>query len=194
MSQPMSAPHPFPVTSRLLHWSMAVLILLMLFIGVGMVTAPDSYHRLVSIHRPLGVAILVLAAIRLVNRQVRRPPALPPAMPGLLKLAARGSHVALYALMFAVPLVGWAMLSAGGYPVVLFGGVVLPPIVPHAAPLYAALRGAHTVLALLLFATFLLHLGAALAHAVVFRDGVFQSMAGGGEGRGYSRASRALKA
>jgi cytochrome b561 len=84
--------------------------------------------------------------------------------------------------MFAVPLVGWAMLSAGGYPVLLFGGLALPPIVPHDAGLYAALRQTHTVLALLLFATFLLHLGAALAHAVIFRDGVFESMAGSGAG------------
>ena len=80
--------------------------------------------------------------------------------------------------MIALPLVGWAMLSAGAYPVMLFGGVALPPIAPHDAGLYAALRGTHTVLALLLFATFLLHLSAALAHAVIFRDGVFESMAG----------------
>jgi cytochrome b561 len=174
----MTTPHQFPATSRLLHWIMAVLILVMLFVGIGMVTSPGGYHRLVSIHRPLGATILVLAAIRLVNRQIRPPPPLPSAMPAPLKLAAQASHVALYGLMIALPLVGWAMLSAGAYPVLLFGGVALPPIVPHDAGLYAALRGTHTVLALLLFATFLLHLSAALAHAVIFRDGVFESMAG----------------
>ena len=79
--------------------------------------------------------------------------------------------------MFALPLVGWAMLSAARYPIVLYGSLQLPPILPQDAALYAALRGAHTVLAYLLFLTFLAHLGAALTHALIFRDGVFQSMA-----------------
>jgi cytochrome b561 len=76
-----------------------------------------------------------------------------------------------------VPLVGWAMLSAGAYPVELYGSLRLPPILPHDLPLYSALRTAHAVLAVLLFLTVLAHLGAALLHALVFRDGVFQSMA-----------------
>jgi cytochrome b561 len=175
----MTTSDRFPATSRILHWTMAVLILAMLFIGIGMVTSPDRYHGLVSIHRPLGVAILVLAALRLVNRQLRKPPGLPADMPAPLKLVANASHVALYVLMFAVPLVGWAMLSAGAYPVVMFGGLVLPPIAPHDAGLYALLRGTHEVLAVLFFLTFLAHMAAALAHAAIFRDGVFQSMAGG---------------
>jgi cytochrome b561 len=141
------------------------------------VTSPGNYHRLVVIHRPLGVSVLVLAAVRLLNRLSNPPPRLPEDMPAWMKTAAHGSHVVLYGLMFAVPLVGWAMLSAGGYPVVLYGPLHLPPIAPHMAPLYAVLRRAHTILALLLFAAFMAHLTAALAHALVFRDGVFEGMA-----------------
>jgi cytochrome b561 len=173
----MKDANTFPLVSRVLHWAMAAMILAMLFIGIGMVTTSDSYQALVSIHRPLGVAILVLVALRLINRQLNPPPSLPAGMPRHLRFAAHASHVALYALMFAVPLAGWSMLSAGGYPVVLFGPLHLPPIVPHNAALYAVLRHAHTILALLLFATFLAHLGAALMHAFVFRDGVFPGMA-----------------
>jgi cytochrome b561 len=175
----MTADHHFPITSRVLHWTMAILILAMLFIGVGMVTSPDRYHTLVSIHRPLGAAILVLAALRLINRLLLRPPGLPPEMPAPLKFAAWSSHLLLYALMFAAPLAGWAMLSAGAYPVVLFGGLSLPPIAPHDAALFSLLRRVHGLLAILFFLTFLAHLAAALAHALIFRDGVFQSMAGG---------------
>ncbi len=65
----------------------------------------------------------------------------------------------LYALMLAMPLIGWAMLSAGGYPIVLWGGLHLPPIVPHTPALYAALRNAHSLLAYVLFATVLMHVG-----------------------------------
>jgi cytochrome b561 len=167
---------PFPLLSRLLHWTMALLILAMLFIGVAMVSSLSEYHRLVAIHRPLGILLLVLAAVRLINRLLSPPPPLPAAMPMLLKLGARATHWLLYALMFAVPMVGWAMLSAADYPIQLVGTLHLPPILPHDRALYAILRPAHTVLAFLLFATFLAHLGAALTHALVFRDGVFRSM------------------
>jgi cytochrome b561 len=184
----MSQSHVFPAFSRALHWAMATMILAMLFIGVGMVTSPGDYHRLVTIHRPLGVSILVLVAVRLLNRCFNPPPRLPEDMPSGMKAAAHGSHAALYGVMFAVPLAGWAMLSAGGYPIVLYGPLRLPPIAPHSAPLYAVLREAHTVLAVLLFAVFLTHLAAALAHALIFRDGVFESMAG--PSRGRSRPGR----
>jgi cytochrome b561 len=62
---------------------------------------------------------------------------------------------------------------------VLYGSLQLPPIAPHNATLFAVLRETHTVLALLLFATFLAHLAAALTHALIFRDDVFPSMAFG---------------
>jgi hypothetical protein len=98
-------------------------------------------------------------------------------MPGWQRFAAQASHVVLYALMFALPLVGWGMLSAARYPIVLYGPLQLPPILPHDAALYAVLRRMHAVLAFLLFATFLAHFVAALMHSLIFRDGVFQSMA-----------------
>ncbi|HVJ41232.1 MAG TPA: cytochrome b [Dongiaceae bacterium] len=167
----------FSAFSRLLHWLMAILILAMLFIGIGMVASFGDYHWLVSLHKPLGIAILVLAAIRLINRLRHPAPPLPAAMPGWQRTAAHASHVLLYVLMFALPLVGWGMLSAARDPIILYGALQLPPILPHDVALYAVLRTAHTVLALLLFALFLAHLGAALMHALIFRDGVFESMA-----------------
>ena len=75
--------------------------------------------------------------------------------------------------MFALPLVGWGMLSAARYPIILYGPLQMPPILPHVEVLYAVLRTAHTVLALLLFATFIVHFSAALMHALIYRDGVF---------------------
>jgi cytochrome b561 len=173
----MTTHRPFPVFSRILHWTMAVLILAMLFIGIGMVASLSDYHWLISIHRPLGILILILVAIRLVNRLLNPAPPLPEGMPEWQRFAAHGSHIVLYALLFALPLVGWAMLSAARYPIVLYGPLELPPILPHDAALYAGLRTTHTVLAFLLFATFIAHFGAALMHALIYRDGVFQSMA-----------------
>ena len=173
----MAQPLRFTGFSRILHWTMAVMVLAMLFIGIGMVASLSNYHWLVSIHKTIGILILILVAIRVVNRLLNPPPPLPEGMPGWQRFAAHASHVVLYALMFALPLVGWGMLSAADYPIVLYGPLELPPILPHDAALNALLRTAHTVLALLLFATFIAHFAAALMHALIYRDGVFPSMA-----------------
>jgi cytochrome b561 len=163
--------------ARFLHWTMAVLILAMLLIGLGMVsTVSPRYHELLSIHRSTGAVILVLVAVRLLNRLLNPPPPLPPDLPSWQKILAKLSHLLLYALMFLLPLVGWAMLSAAAYPIMLFGSVHLPPILPHDVRIYALLRAAHTDLALLLIAVFIAHLGAALFHALIRRDSVLQSM------------------
>ena len=72
----------FTPLQRLLHWLMAICILAMLFIGVGMVsTVMPKYLALVSIHKPLGIAILVLAVLRLVVRLRSGAPALPADLP-----------------------------------------------------------------------------------------------------------------
>jgi cytochrome b561 len=168
----------FTPLQRLLHWLMALCILAMLFIGVGMVsTAMPKYLTLVSIHKPLGIAILVLVLIRLAVRLRSGAPPLPADLPPPMKYAAELSHYALYALMIAMPLIGWAMLSAAAYPVVLFPGVLLPAILPQSDRLHALLLGAHVYLAFAFFALILLHAAAALFHALVRRDGVFETMA-----------------
>lgn len=173
----MTDPVRFNRPARLLHWSMAALILAMLLIGVAMVTSLADYHALVALHRPLGILILLLALVRLANRWRRPPPPLPSDLPAWQRRAAHASHVALYALMLAMPLVGWAMLSAARYPIALVGPFVLPPILPQSPMLYTWLRVCHTVLAYALFGVILAHLGAALLHALIRRDGVFASMA-----------------
>lgn len=179
MSRANASGH-FNLTARVLHWLMAAMILTMLFVGVGMVASVSQRPWLLQLHRPLGIAILLLAIVRLGNRLRHRPPPLPTDLPWWQKTAALASHWLLYALMLAMPLLGWSMLSAGGYPIVLWPGVQLPPIAPHSPALYAWLRSAHGWLAYLLFATVLGHLCAALFHAWVRRDGVFSSMARGG--------------
>lgn len=174
----------FSTLQRLLHWSMAVLIVTMLFVGVGMVSTVSRLHEaLLALHRPLGIVLLALVIVRIATRLRCGAPRLPADLPAWQRAGAHASHLALYLLMIAMPLIGWSMLSAGGYPIVLYGGLHLPPIAPHDVTLYAWLRAAHTWLAMALYATILLHLGAALFHALIRRDGVLASMARG-EARG----------
>jgi cytochrome b561 len=167
----------FTVPQRVLHWLMAICILSMLFIGVGMVsTVTPKYLTLVQIHKPLGIAILVLALIRLTLRFIYGSPALPADLPEPIKLAAISSQYIFYALMIGMPLIGWAMLSAASYPVVLFGSVHLPPILPLSPSLHTLLWHAHYYLAFAFFAVILMHVAAILFHKLIRNDGVFETM------------------
>ena len=170
-------PTQFALLSRILHWLMAAMLLTMLFIGVAMVASLGDYHKLVALHRPLGILILLLAVVRLINRMLTTLPPFPPTMSPLERQVASASEKLLYTLMIALPLVGWGMLSAGHYPIVMFGPVHLPAILPANPTLYAVLRKTHTILAYLLFVTFLAHLAAVLFHTLIIRDGLLNRMA-----------------
>jgi cytochrome b561 len=172
----LPAPLQFPGLSRLLHWTMAVMILTMLGVGAAMVVSLGDYHALVSIHRPLGIAILILVVVRFVNRQLNPPPPFPATMSQLERRVATASELAMYGLMLVLPLIGWGMLSAARYPIVLFGSIHLPYILPHSAVLYAVLRRTHTILAYLFFLTFLGHVSAILFHTLIVRDGMLKRM------------------
>ncbi len=153
------------------------MVLTMLCIGVAMVASLANYHVLVSIHRPLGIAILILVVVRFVNRQLSSLPPFPATMSRAERLAAKASEFTMYGLMFVLPLVGWGMLSAARSPIVLYGSLHLPFILPHNLTLYSVLRKTHTILAYLFFLTFIAHFGAILFHTLIVRDGLFKRMA-----------------
>jgi cytochrome b561 len=169
----------FPTSMRFLHWLMAALVLTMIGIGIAMVASLGDYHNLVSIHRPLGILILILVVIRYVNRRLHKLPPFPATMSEQERRAAHASEVLLYTLLFVQPLVGWAMLSAARYPIVMWGSLHLFPILPHNVMVYAILRKTHTFLAYLLFLAFLAHFGAILFHTLIVRDGILSRMAPG---------------
>ena len=166
--------------ARGLHWTMALLIIGMVFVGAAMVDSVATWQpTAVHLHKWLGLCLLGLVVLRLWHRLRNPAPPLPADLPRLQALGARAAHVGLYALMFAMPLVGWAMQGAAGTPVVLPGGWVLPALLGPDLATYGLLRDAHAVLAYSLFALVLLHAGAGLYHGFVRRDGVLASMLGG---------------
>jgi cytochrome b561 len=167
----------FAGSMRFFHWLVAAMVLTMLCIGVAMIARLGDYYMLVSLHRPLGILLLIVVAIRLVNRLLHRLPDFPATMSDREKFLAHWSEVVLYVLLFAIPLVGWGMLSAARFPIAMFGSVHLFPILPHNVMLYAILRKTHTWLAYLLFFAFVAHFGAVLFHSLVLRDGLFSRMA-----------------
>lgn len=173
----ITRPAQFTLPSRLLHWAMAIMVVAQLFIAAIMVASLAYYPLLLSIHKPLGIAILVFVVIRIGNRLLHRPPPFLSTMSPLERVVSTWSERLLYALLLLQPLVGWAMLSAAGDPLVIYGQLRLPPIAPDDTSVYAILRQSHTVLAYLLFATFTAHMCAVLFHTLVLRDRLLDRMA-----------------
>jgi cytochrome b561 len=173
--------------ARLLHWGMAALLLGQLALGLWMAEVEGDLLRqfaLTQTHKSWGTLLLALVLLRLGWRAVDRPaPAMPSGTPGWQVRAARASHVVLYALMLVLPLSGWVYVSASPLQDLLglenraFGMVVLPdPWVPGDEPLAEAARTVHAGAALLLGLLLVLHVAAALKHALVDRDGVLARM------------------
>lgn len=159
------------------HWVLALAIVGAFGMGVYMSDLPFSPQRLkyYNWHKWAGVTILALSALRLLWRLTHRPPPDLPA-PAWQKLAAHATHWALYALFFAVPLVGWAYSSAAGFPIVWFGVLPLPDFVSPDKALAEAIKPWHGYLAYALATLVLLHIAAALKHQFIDRDGLISRM------------------
>jgi len=160
-----------------LHWLLALAIVGAFSVGLYMDDLPLSPQKLklINWHKWAGVTILALSALRLLWRVTHRPPADLP-MPAWQQRAAHATHIALYLLFFAVPLAGWAYSSAAGFPIVAFGVIPLPDFMPVDKALAEAIKPLHKYLAFAMAALVLAHLGGALKHQFVDRDGLIGRM------------------
>ncbi|APE19024.1 cytochrome B [Mycobacterium sp. WY10] len=174
--QRMTPVDRYPVRTRILHWLTAIGVFAALFIGFVMVNSLGGYGALLGVHVTLGVSILVIVVIRAANRFTHRTPRLPDTVGSVEHLLVVGSEIGLYALLLAQPLVGWAMVSAAGRPVVVFGSLPLPRIAPFDADLFFLLRQTHSVLAYLLVAAIAAHVSAVLLHTLTLRDRMLSRM------------------
>jgi cytochrome b561 len=129
-----------------------------------------------GIHAALGMAILVLACVRLLWRLIELPPEHPPAMRSYQHALARITHAVFYALLFAIPLTGWALATADGQSVSFFGWFDLPDFLPVSSLSKDQLEELHEVLFNSLAGLAVLHIAAALKHRFIDRDNVLRSM------------------
>jgi cytochrome b561 len=166
-----------------LHWLLAVLIAASFSVGLYMTSLSFSplQLKLINWHKWAGITILALSGLRLVWRLLHRPPPLPSriaaGMPGWQLVAHGGMHLVLYALFFIVPLLGWAYSSARGLPVVLFGVLPLPDLLPLDKALAEdILKPLHHISAFILVGVAALHAAAALKHHFVDHDGLLERM------------------
>lgn len=167
----------YPCLLRALHWLIALLILGLLAVGFYMEDLPASPDKfaIYGLHKSIGIVVLGLVIIRILAR-LRGP--IPPPLPSHKKWEVNLAHLIhgiFYLAMLGMPLSGWAMSSAGGHPVTLFG-LNLPPLVGEDKALGAIMRDIHGILALIFVGGIALHVAGALKHHFIDRDGTLTRM------------------
>ena len=168
----------YSAAAKWLHWIMAVMILASVSVGLTMVRLPEGpvQDKLYGNHEAFGFIIFLFALVRLINRLASPPPAPAPQLTRFERIASVSTHHLLYVLMLAMPLVGWAGKSAYGAPLSVFGLFEVPPILSKNEAVsnvfWAIHRFGGYLVALLLVA----HIGGALMHLLIKRDGVFERM------------------
>ncbi len=170
------------IPSIILHWLIAVLILLLLAIGLIMVGLPFGADKffVYQWHKSFGLLVLLLVALRVYFRLKQTMP-LPATLPQWQKRAAHATHLALYAAMILMPLSGWLMVSLSPLqiPTLFFGGVEWPhlPVPQNWINESAAdmAKDAHEIIAWALIGLIALHVGAAAQH-LFKRDGIIYRM------------------
>ncbi len=168
----------YGTAARSFHWVTAALLGAQFAIGwimPGMryITQPEG---LISLHFSLGIVILAVTAARLLWRRAVRVPAPEAGLPKWQHQAAQVLHMALYGLLFALTLSGWAYASSHGFAVTLFGLAAVPAIFAKESGIGQAIGNLHSALAWILLAALGLHVAAALAHRLIWRDGVMSRM------------------
>ncbi|MDE3010292.1 MAG: cytochrome b [Pseudomonadota bacterium] len=161
-----------------LHWIIALIIAVAFPVGLLMGDMPISPFRIKVFvwHKWAGLTVLWLAFVRVGWRASHAAPALPAGMPAWQALASKLVQWLIYALLFAVPLTGWAYSSAAGYGVVYLNLIPLPNLVAKSKDLADQLKGIHETLNWTLISLVALHVAAALKHHFIDRDDVLIGM------------------
>jgi cytochrome b561 len=168
----------YSATARTLHWITAALVLFMLPLGVVIANewGGPLQDPLYNLHRSIGTVIIPLVILRLGYRLMHPPLPLPEDIPPLQQSAAHATHWGLYALLIVQPFVGWIATSAYRAPIIVFGLFELPPIWPQDRPLSERLFVVHALIGAAIAGLAALHIGAALYHHFVRKDGVLMRM------------------
>jgi cytochrome b561 len=167
----------YGVVAKSLHWLIFALLAVQYAIGsimphIGRKTLDEGW---VSWHFSVGAAILFFIVIRLVWRLLHPVPQLPTLAPWE-KLVSGITHWALYLLVLAMTLLGWAATNSRGWDVKLFGLVTLPQLAPKGSKWGHECGDIHNILVYVLLGFIALHVAGALYHYFVKHDRVVARM------------------
>lgn len=181
MGEGSSRPLAYSGGQKLVHWVLALMLLTLIPVGIYMVWRGNATNfdgvtnQLYTAHKTFGFAALLLILFRVVLR-VRN--GSPPPEPGLARIqviAAEATHGMLYLLMIIVPILGWLGVSAYGA-TGLLGGFSLPALLGKDTPLGEAILKYHGLAAYAMAGFIAMHIGAALFHRIILKDGVLRRM------------------
>lgn len=166
----------YNAVARALHWAIAILLIGNL--AGGLLHEPlQDVIRIMPVHKAVGITVLALSVLRLLWRLVSRTPPLPADLPKWEVGAAHAAHTVLYVLMIGLPLSGWIFSSTSKYPITWFGLFDVPKFaLTKQDPLYAIMHEGHEIMGYVAIALIVLHVGAALRHHFVLKDGVLRRM------------------
>jgi cytochrome b561 len=170
-------PHYSPV-AKSFHWLTAALVIAQFLIGWIMPNIKRGMQpeALMNLHLSVGTVILAVALARLAWRLIRGAPAAAASLPDWQEKAAQALHAALYGLLFALIVTGWTYASMRGWTVPVFGLASLPALVAEGSPIGRAIGELHSILTWVLLGAVGLHVAAALAHLLYWRDRVMHRM------------------
>lgn len=164
-------------TAQLLHWLTALLMFAVIVLGwhMTMLARENPYRETwYAVHKSIGLTILALAIVRLAWRWRYPPPPLPGTMANLERFAATLSHWLLYAALLFMPASGYLLSAAGNHPVVWFGLITVPVIVPQNPALASLGQALHLAGQWATYGLIILHILATTWHIVVRRDGMLE--------------------
>jgi len=163
--------------TQAIHWITAGLMIVVLPAGLLIEHLKDDAKSVgYAVHEWLGLTIFAVAILRLLWRVANPPPPLPADLSPTLHFLARFNHVALYVMLFSQPVVGFLMTNAFGFPVNLFGVLPLPNPIGENEPVANVLLAMHSAGGWIIIALLAAHVGGALYHHLIRKDGVLLRM------------------
>jgi cytochrome b561 len=173
--------HRYGWIAMLLHWGMAILLVGLTGLGIYMVRLPNvgfdqEKITLILVHKALGMTVLAVALARLLWRLTNALPRFVDTLPPWQQVGARFVHMWLYVLMFLLPVTGWLMSSAGGYPTPVFSWFNVPDLIGRNEHLFQTLIAVHRWLAYAFACVVVLHTSAALRHHFGLHDETLRRM------------------
>jgi cytochrome b561 len=168
----------YGAVAQALHWATAVLVLAAFIYGPGgseqrVYAAARDFDR--QLHETLGLSVFALVAIRVAWRMVDTRPS-PPEVARWMGVAAKVTRVALYVLLFAVPITAITGAWLEGHPLTLLGGIEVQPLLALAHDTGATIASIHTWLGDTILWVAGLHAVAGLYHHFLLHDDVLESM------------------
>lgn len=170
----------YGIIAQSFHWVVALLVIGLLGVGLYMSDlkpGPDMF-KIYALHKSVGIVVLGLAVLRLIWMLSNPHPHALPTHKQWERFLAKLVHLFLYFAIIAMPLSGWIMSSAKGFPVNLFGieGLTLPNLVSTNKDVAEAAEEFHEIIAYSLIAVIGLHFAGALKHHVIDKDGTLRRM------------------